>query len=153
MPAAVQNMLTLQGNEMKTIEHRLQADAARIRVQTPAAVKQRMHRALARAGRQEPAPRRASWLTPGFATAVAMSFVLAVVALVWLKQPEESAPAVPVIASGAPLDNHQDPMARITQVMAARESPEAELQAELAHLNADWQRIRTRVRDQLDPLL
>ncbi len=137
---------------MKSIDQQLQDDSRRIRAQVPPALANRLHNTLASTepGNLTPTLFPGRW--PRVAAGLALGIMAAVVILMWggRNEPGKSVPTVAVIA-----ETGSDAAARVGLGFLGVDSqaPEAELQVELQRLASDWQRIRSGVRKQFDPIL
>lgn len=147
---------------MKEIEKQLRMDAARIAVTAPAAFKERLAKAMVNTrqprgkvrdqGRWAPA-----FFAPGLAgrlaAGVAIGLTAALALLAWSNISDEQDDSRLMVASVVPEHSYTGRIEQLNRVMDSRGAPEAELRSELQRLNSDWQRIRTSVRDQIDPKL
>ena len=134
---------------MRNLEQQLHEHASRIEAEVAPQLEARLRRAVARSKQKSPAPMPPR-MVPRFAAGLAAGVVLAVAVFAVLQN--RNAPEDPaVLASNA--EPRIATIARLNDAMEFQRAPEAELEAELVRLNADWQRIRSRVRDQIDPLL
>lgn len=89
-------------------------------------------------------------LAGGLALGLIFAIAIAFIALPGLT--ERDVP-VAMVAGTVPAAGYQDPVARFTHAMDMQSAPEAELENELQRLSSDWQRIQSRVRNQIDPNL
>ena len=133
---------------MNNLEQQLQQHAGRIEAEVAPELEARLRRAVARTKHRNSAA-QSPRLVPRFAAGLA-AVVLAVAVFAVLQNRDQPDPAL-VVASNAEPDIPV--FARLGEGVDLQRAPEAELEAELVRLNADWQRIRSRVRDQIDPLL
>ncbi|NNC54398.1 MAG: hypothetical protein HKO07_01610 [Pseudomonadales bacterium] len=139
---------------MKNIDRQLQADATRIEVAVPSELSQRLSNAIAGVDRNTASDgASATRRVPLWGLQLAGSAGLVVALVVWLAFATNRPDHQPVIASASPTASYQYPVTQLSQVMHQQGAPEAELHNELQRLNADWQRIQSRVRNQIDPLL
>lgn len=133
---------------MNRLEQQLQAHAERIEATVTPELAARLKRAVARS---RPDNARPKPMLPRLATGVAMGALMVGVAWVVLQNSERDQAPVAVTASLSPAS--MPGLSRLGNAVELQRAPEADLEAELTRLNADWQRIQSRVRDQIDPLL
>lgn len=133
---------------MNRLEQQLQDHAGRIEAKVSPELATRLKRALARS---RPEPARPGSMLPGLAVGAAMGALAVVTVWIVLQSPQRDQAPVAVTASLSPAS--MPGISRLGNAVDLKRAPEADLEAELTRLNADWQRIRNRVRDQIDPLL
>ena len=136
---------------MNSIDQKLREDAQRIEASAPESLKLHLRRSVTGNYHEDSAVRSGIFFQPQFVTGMAMGLMLLVAGLVWLNQ--ANSPMSPTVAKTSGLAGFEDPVARMAQAMNQQVTHEAVLHDELNRLNSDWQKIRTRVRDQIDPLL
>lgn len=140
---------------MKDIDQALRTAAADIDPELTPALRRRLAAALARAEQRTKrmdSKRVGRPAMPKFA----FGFVLATAAvvtvlLVW--PPAQRAPKPVVGVMTATTASYSGPVSRLSRVIDSQDTPEARLEEEFRRLNADWRRIQSGVRDQLQPLL
>lgn len=135
---------------MNKLEQQLQSHARRIEARTTPELQARLKRAVAKADLGAAAEPQGLW-SPRLAGGLAFAFALAVAVIAWPRISGQSDSVV--LMATANQSSPITPVARLGNAVDLQRAPEAELQDEIQRLNADWQRIRNRVRDQIDPLL
>lgn len=137
---------------MNSIEDRLRSDAAKISAKAPTSLLLHLQRKInPDMQRSQAKPVRLNRTPP--VLALAASLAVAALAVTWVARVPSPSQVQPEVASEASLLAYQGTVMRLSRVMEKRPPTEAKLNAEMQHLNADLRRIRSHVRNQLDPLL
>ncbi len=142
---------------MNNVEKQLQSAAARIEASVSPELRQRLDSAIDNVAAKTTGGRIAGrrhfeFWNPRLAGGFALGAAIIIAVLAW-PMATDGPERVVVLASAPVAPDYQDPVARFSQVMDVQVAPEAELENELQRLNSDWQRIRSRVRQQIDPML
>lgn len=137
---------------MKSIDQQLHDDARRIRSRVSPQLAHRVQQALARESRSPDVPLLARQRWPRLAAGVAAGIAVIAAVLVWngRVQPASPGPTTPLVADS---NDARQSRVYLELLAAGTPAPEAELEVELQRLSADWNRIRSGVRRQLQPLL
>ena len=140
---------------MNGIERELRSAADRIKTDLPPGLHQRLIGALAEA-RQEvqgtDLARFGALWRPRLAAGLALAASIVAAVVAWPMLDRSPAPATNIAVVSVPV-SYGDPVTRLSRVIDDQGVQEARLEEELQRLNSDWQRIRSQVREQIDPLL